>query len=311
MRIVKTAAILLVATVASLLVFVQLAPKTAFHLATNLERSLSNLETKRIELPSGLEYVYLEGGSGPALMLLHGFGADKDNFTRVARLLTPHYRVIVPDHIGFGESSHPMSVAYDSVSQARRLRELAQALGVGEVHLGGSSMGGHIALSYAATYPEEVASLWLLAPGGVWSATKSELFEIYESSGENPLMPKNTEDFEKVFDFAMSDPPFFPRAFLAVMAEARLSNAALENKVFEDINADSVEERVRGLETPSLIVWGMEDRALHVDAADVLHALLPNSEVIKMEAIGHLPMIESPQRSAADYLSFRERTAAN
>ena len=53
--------------------------------------------------------------------LLHGFGADKDHFARVAHWLTPHYRVIVPDLIGFGESSHPFDADYSPAAQAERL----------------------------------------------------------------------------------------------------------------------------------------------------------------------------------------------
>src|SRR5262245_51033366 len=92
--------------------FVYLAPEKATRWAVASERKRAGLERKEIDLPGGLHYVYLEGGQGDPLMLLHGFGANKDNFVRVARLLTPHYRVVVPDHIGFGESAHPQDADY-------------------------------------------------------------------------------------------------------------------------------------------------------------------------------------------------------
>lgn len=306
MRLLRTFFALVVGLPLAATAFVQLAPATATRLAFDVERDRSGLVRKEIALPGGLRYVYLEGGMGQPLVLFHGFGADKDNFTRVARFLTPHYRVILPDHVGFGESSHPADADYTAAAQAARLREFVSAVGLGHVHLGGNSMGGHIAMAYAVAYPEEVGSLWLLAPGGVWSAPKSELDEVVEATGRNPLMARNEDEFAQVFEFAMHDPPYVPRAMLNVLARERIANVALEQKIFEQIRGDGgIEERIRGLATPSLIVWGREDRAIHVGAADVLRALLPNSEVIVMDNIGHVPMIEAPERSADDYLRFR------
>lgn len=80
--------------------------------ALDYERGLAGLVRKEMELPGGLRYVYLQGGTGEPLMLLHGFGANKDNFVRVAKYLTPNYRVIIPDHIGFGESAKPAKADY-------------------------------------------------------------------------------------------------------------------------------------------------------------------------------------------------------
>lgn len=296
----------LVAFVASAAVaFVELAPVTATRFALAAERSRSGLVVKEALLEGGDRYVYLEGGRGEPLMLLHGFGADKDNFTRVARFLTSRYRVIIPDHIGFGESAHPPEADYSATAQADRLHALARHLGITRIHLGGSSMGGHIALSYAAAHPDEVASLWLISPGGIWSAPLSELATTIRDTGRNPLMARSPDEYAAVADFVMHDPPFIPRPMLDVMALERIRNFDLEQRIFAQLQADKLEERIRGLPTPSLIVWGREDRALHVDTAGVLHGLLPNSKVLIMEDIGHLPMIEAPERSAEDYLRFR------
>jgi pimeloyl-ACP methyl ester carboxylesterase len=305
MRLFKTVLAVIAAIVIAAAAFVHFAPETATRLAIDGERQRSGLVRKEIDLPGGLHYVYLEGGKGKPLMLFHGFGANKDNFTRVARYLTPHYRVILPDHIGFGESSHPPDADYAPPAQAERLHALAAALGVTRVHLGGSSMGGHIAMTYAAAHPDDVASLWLLAPGGVWSAPPSELDTTIENTGENPLMARNEDEFAKIYEFAMSDPPWIPRAMLDVMARERIRNFTLERRIFTQIRGDSVEDRIKGLATPSLIVWGRGDRAINVATAEVLHGLLPRSEVVIMDGIGHLPMLENPRGGADDYLRFR------
>lgn len=307
MRIVRILIVVVVLLAVAPVVLFQVAPATATRLALDAERSLSGLERKEITLPGDLRYVYLEGGQGEPLMLLHGFGADKDNFTRVARYLTPHYRVILPDHIGFGESAHPEDADYTSAGQAGRLRALAAALGIERVHLSGSSMGGHIAMAWAAAYPEDVASLWLLDPGGVWSGPESELARTIRETGTNPLMARSADEFRGVFEFAMADPPYIPGPMLEVMAEERMRNFELEGRIFEQISQDPIEDRIRGMKTPSLIVWGREDRAIDVGTAEVLHGLLPQSQVIVMEGIGHLPMIEAPEQSAEDYLGFRAK----
>jgi pimeloyl-ACP methyl ester carboxylesterase len=305
MRIVKTVLAVLMMAVVLMVVFVHLDPEKALRVLTNVQRARAGLERKEIQLPNGLHYVYLEGGKGEPLMLLHGFGADKDNFTPVARYLTAHYRVIIPDLIGFGESAHPMDVSYSPPEQARRLRALAHALGFASVHLGGSSMGGHIAMTYAALYPEEVKSLWLLDTGGVWSAPRTAALAAIDATGQNPLLVRKEADMARLFRLVTSNPPYIPRPILNVLARQRIKNFRLEQRIFKDVISDSVEERVTGLATPTLIVWGSEDQVLGVEASRILNRLMPRSRVVIMQRTGHLPMFERPGESAKDYLKFR------
>lgn len=96
-------------------------------------RRRARMTRRTLRLDSGENFVYLDGGNGPPLLLLHGFGGTKDNFTRVAAALTPHYRVIAPDHLGFGESDKPDHADYAPLAQARRLRAFVRALGLDEV----------------------------------------------------------------------------------------------------------------------------------------------------------------------------------
>ncbi|MEK6198595.1 MAG: alpha/beta hydrolase, partial [Psychrobacter sp.] len=86
------------------------------------ERNKSDLETKAMTLASGEQMTYLEGGNlaGEPLLLIHGFGGNKDNFTRIARQLE-NYNLIIPDLLGFGDSSKPMAADYRSEAQATRL----------------------------------------------------------------------------------------------------------------------------------------------------------------------------------------------
>jgi pimeloyl-ACP methyl ester carboxylesterase len=275
------------------------------HAAYSVERWRADLERKEVVLPDGTHVVYLEGGHGEPLVLLHGFGTDKDNFTRVARYLTPHYRVIAPDLIGFGESTHLQDADYRYAAQAERVHAFVQALGLKQIDLGGNSMGGALALSYAAQHPQEVRSLWLIDTAGVAGAPPSELARIIASGGRNPLMVTKESDFPALVKFTMADPPYLPGMVMDTLARERIANQALERKVFEQIATDSVNDAVKGLPTPTLIVWGAEDRALSVGTVPVLQALLPHSQAVVMPGVGHAPMIERPKQAAQDYLQFR------
>lgn len=293
--------------IALLIAFVYLAPAHTVKAALNATRKQSGLIRKEITLPNGLHYAYLEGGQGEPLMLLHGFGGNKDTFTRVSRFLVKRYRVIIPDIIGFGESAHhPSQADYSPPAQVERVRALSQALSLKSLHLGGNSMGGQIALLYAALYPTEVNSLWLLSPAVARSAFKSDVLKVISESGHNPLIARNVKEFQEVMALGMRKPPFIPKPMLEVLAQERIQNATLEERIFQQILDHSVEDQIRGMEIPTLIVFGNQDRIISIETADVLRKLLPNSKVAVVQNAGHVPMFEQPRQCANDYASFRE-----
>jgi pimeloyl-ACP methyl ester carboxylesterase len=277
--------------------------------AYSMERSRADLARKEMTLPDGTHMVWLEGGQGAPLVLVHGFGADKDNFTRAARWLTPHYRVIAPDLVGFGESSHLPDADYRYAAQAARLHAFVHALGLARIDIGGNSMGGAIAMSYAAQYPQEVDSLWLIDAAGIPEAPASELRRIIEAGGRNPLMVETREDYPRMLAFALEDRPWIPASVMDVMADERIANAPLERKVFAQIAADSTSDAIAGLAVPTLITWGADDRVLDAGTAAILHGKLPRSQVIVMPHVGHAPMIERPEQTAQDYIRFRDALA--
>jgi len=160
---------------------------------------------------------------------------------------------------------------------------------------------------YAALFPAEVKSLWLLAPGGVWSAPASEVRKRIDATGRNPMIVRNEEEFAQLVSGVTAMPLPIPRRFLDVLAQERIRNHELEGHIFKQLAADSVEQRVRGLATPALVVWGAQDRVLHPGSAGILQMLLTKSEVTLMPGVGHLPMLEQPEKSALDYLQFRAR----
>ena len=273
------------------------------------ERNKSDLAVKALTLSSGDKMVYAENGNvaGEPLLLIHGFGGNKDNFTRIARQLES-YHLIIPDLLGFGESSKPMTADYRADAQATRLHELLQTKGLtSNIHVGGNSMGGAISVAYAAKYPKEVKSLWLIDSAGFWSAGVPKSLEG-ATLENNPLLINKTEDFYNMYDFVMSKPPYIPKSVKAVFAQERIANKALESKILAQIVEDNVEERAKVIaeyNIPTLVVWGEEDQVIKPETVTLIKEIIPQSEVITMPEIGHAPMIEAVKQTANDYKAFR------
>lgn len=274
------------------------------------ERNKSDLAVKALTLSSGDKMVYAENGNvaGEPLLLVHGFGGNKDNFTLIADKLEG-YHLIIPDLLGFGDSSKPMTADYRSDAQAQRLHELMQAKGLtSNTHVGGNSMGGAISVAYAAKYPKEVKSLWLVDTAGFWSAGVPKSLEG-ATLENNPLLINSKEDFYKMYDFVMYKPPYVPKSVKAVFAQERLNNKKLDAKILEQIVTDNVEERAKIIaeyNIPTLVVWGEEDKVIKPETINLIKEIIPQSQVITMPKIGHVPMIEAVKQTANDYKAFRE-----
>jgi len=308
MKLIRYLVIVAVLFVLGLVGFAYLAPGVAVNAVMTAERTAAGLERKSITLEGGEHIVYLEGGQGEPLMLIHGFTANKDNFTRVAKHLTSRYHVIIPDLVGFGESERPPMGDYSVSAQAERLHRLAAALGLKDgLHIGGSSMGGHISMTWASLYPQEVKSMWLLDPGGVWSAPVTPMMKTYLDTGKMTLVADSEEEFLALPPLVMSKPPFVPTVLLREMAHENLPYKDLMYRILGQLSKDPIEPRLQGMTTPALLVWGDQDQVLSVESVPVLQKLLPQAKVIIMPGIGHLPMLEDVDQSAKDYLAFRDQ----
>jgi triacylglycerol lipase len=301
-----TVVALLVALVVLIVVLDRVLPGPMARGALALQHAVGGLRVRSVAIP-GFRIAYLDGGRGEPLVLVHGIGADKSNFAPVAPWLRGLGRIIALDLPGFGESSKPPDADYSIEAQAERLGQFLDALALSRVHLGGSSMGGAIVLAFALRHPERVASLWLLAPAGVGNAAESEMFRRHREHGEFPLFAATRAQYVEVMRICFTRPPFVPYSVLEMFAAAATRNYALHTRIFRELVARpfTLEQEVAGLATPALIVWGDEDRVLDVSAAEVLQHALPNGRLVRMPRIGHLPMLEVPRQTAADYRAFR------
>ena len=199
-----------------------------------VERQLAGLTPRTVNV-DGLTLHYYEGGpaDAPTLLMIHGFGANRDNWLRFARHFKD-YRVIALDLPGFGESSKP-DIDYDVASQTERVHAFAKTLGLTRLHLIGNSMGGHIAALYAARHPEQVLSVALLDNAGVTSPRKSEMFAMIERGEPNPLVVRRAEDFDALMRFVFVNPPPLPESLKRHFAEQSMANQAIYDKIFSQL----------------------------------------------------------------------------
>lgn len=269
-----------------------------------VERGRAGLEEKSTVVGDHT-IVYLEGGNGEAVLLLHGFGADKDNWTRFAKYFDDEkYRVIAPDLPGFGQSSRIQEDHYDIPTQVERVHEFVEKLGLTKFHLAGNSMGGLIAGVYAATYPTELLSLALYDPAGVVDREPSELSQAL-AKGNNPLLVDSVADYDRLLSFVFVKPPYIPGSIKAHLAEQSVKYRDFNEKVFAEIElGGQLEKRMGDIHAKTLIVWGDKDRLIPVANAQVLKDGIKDSKVVIMKNCGHAPMIERPEEAAKDYLDF-------
>lgn len=282
-------------------------------LAIAAERAISGLERKVLQI-DGFVVPYLQGGEGEPLVLIHGFGGSKDNFNRVARHLTDHYTVYAIDVPGFGASTRVKDADYVINTQIDRVHAIIEKLGLEKPHIGGNSMGGWISGAYAAKYPDNTASVWFLAPAGLLESRKSEVIQKFEQTGEIVLTASNREEFENIVDIVMYERPAFAPGFVVeAMAARAAQDQPLHQRIYKDFKSVpsdlAATLAASSYEGPGLIVWGKEDRVLHVDGATELKNAMPKFDVVLMDKVGHVPMMEKPEQVALDYVKWRESIA--
>ncbi|MHB8770185.1 MAG: alpha/beta fold hydrolase [Syntrophales bacterium] len=277
------------------------------------ERHMAGLVKKEIPVDDH-RIVYLEGGKGEAILLLHGFGGDKYLWMRFARYLTGRYRVVIPDLPGFGESSQIPTATYDADSQVERIDRFTRTLGIDRFHLAGNSMGGLLAALYAATYPEKVMTLSLLAPAGVESPEPSELVQLLRK-GINPLIAGDPAEYDRLLGLCFVKPPFIPAEFKKLLAADAVSHRGFNEKIWQDMrlhrsqdgsfaSESYLEPYLPNLRAPVLVLWGDSDQVLDAGGAAVLEKKLPTARIVLMKQTGHMPMLEKPKEAAAVVAAF-------
>ncbi len=117
-----------------------------------------SFQTRTVASPAGADIFVRFGGTGSAVLLIHGFGDTGEMWAPLAAELAKTHTVIVPDLRGFGDSSRPQA-GYDKKTQAVDMRAVVTALGFDHAQVVGHDIGLMVAYAYAASYPDKVDRL--------------------------------------------------------------------------------------------------------------------------------------------------------
>jgi pimeloyl-ACP methyl ester carboxylesterase len=252
-------------------------------------------------------WVYYEGGKGPPLVLLHGYGGTHADWLLAARYLTPNFRVIVPDLPGWGDSTRNPHTDYGYAAQERRLQTFLVSLDPGRIAIAGHSMGGAIAGLYAADHPSDVAALILVDSAGV--PFKGNAFTRELASGHSPFDYDDRAGFERLEAMLFAKPPQLPGRIQDVFVARSKRDRAFDDKVMREITAPgaryALQDKLPDVTVPTLAIWCTGDRIVDMSALDAIRKGLtraPQISVTELTRCGHMSIMERP-REVADTIT--------
>ena len=270
------------------------------------ERFRSDLSQKEVYIAPHMIH-YLEGGKGSdTIFLLHGFGGEKEHWTRFVRSITPKYKVIAIDIPGFGDTGRIPSESYQLKAQTKRIEEFRKELGLGKVHIIGNSMGGSLAALYSIHFPNSVISLGLINSAGIVCPNPSEYEKILKETGKSILVVQNKNDFDRLLDYSFVNKPQIPEFVKEYFVEKSITNRERNSAILQEIRKEgqTLESKLADIQVETFILWGREDKIIDVSCADVFKIGIPNNQSIILNNVGHSPNLEIPNDSAKLYLDF-------
>ena len=273
----------------------------------------------RVTMDDGVALEVTDTGSGPALLLVHGFGGAKEDFADHVDALAGRHRVVTFDHRGHGESDDPPGVsAYSLDRMATDVLGVVDTLGIDGFRLLGHSMGGMVARRFVLAHPSRVDALVLMdtSPGpvpGIDPQLADLAAQVALDDGKDVLRP--------MLDAAGTlETP----AYLRLLEErpgyrefedykwASLSGvmwAAMAREIVHQPNQLALLAKVR---CPTLVIVGAEDESF-VEPSRQMAAVIPGAELVVVPDAGHSPQFENPRvwlEALEGFLARVERATA-
>ncbi len=276
-----------------------LAPQWLMQADAWREAMAADLSTRHVQI-GDTDWAYYEGGEGPTIVLLHGYGMDRHAWLKVAKPLTRNFHLIIPDLPGWGETTRIKGQGYGVAAQSKRLAAFLHTVVPGRPMLVGHSMGGAIAGYYASEHPDRVGSLVLVDSLGL--SFDKNAFARKALAGDNPLVFDDRDGYRHVAKLVFDTPPDLPGRFIDVLVERNKANRAFLEKVFQHLRQpgqyDVLDNRLAKLTMPVLGIWCHDDRVIDRSALTTLRDGLSHAPSISATVIngcGHVPQIEKPE----------------
>jgi 2-hydroxy-6-oxonona-2,4-dienedioate hydrolase/4,5:9,10-diseco-3-hydroxy-5,9,17-trioxoandrosta-1(10),2-diene-4-oate hydrolase len=250
----------------------------------------------------GQPIFYAEAGTGPVVLLLHGGGpgaSGVSNFSRNIDALATRFRVIVPDLPGYGQSTKKLDQRDPFGSLANGIRGLLEELDIANAHLCGNSYGGAAALRLALDSPQLVKRLVLMGPGGI-STTRGlptaglkTLLSYY--GGDGPSRDK-LETFIRTYLVYNGDS--VPADLIDLRYRASIDPEVIANPPLRRPSGPTAlrtlwrmdltrDDRLKTLQTPTLVLWGKDDKVNKPSGGQLLVNTMPNAELVMTSHTGH------------------------
>jgi pimeloyl-ACP methyl ester carboxylesterase len=297
-RIIRIAAALLLVSFVAFVGFVYLWPVTFFETWGVLGRRLAGVKTARIQAGAyGVQY--LEIGSGPPLVLVHGLGSSAaQDWGPLLSPLGTRFHVYAPDLPGFGDSERPPDADYSIAMEVGAVRSFMQAIGLARARVAGISMGGWVVSRLAAEHPEMVERLLVVAAAGMRPDGPPIPVEV--------LFPHDEEGIRQLVAAVRHSAPVPPSFVARDILARRLREEWIIKRALESIR--DRQEWLNGTlgraDMPVLVVWGRQDRLIPVGYARPLQAEFPHARLEVLDGCGHVPMADCPTEFEATVLPF-------
>jgi pimeloyl-ACP methyl ester carboxylesterase len=269
----------------------------------------------------GQRLAYLEAGSGPPLLLIHGIAEAAWAWEVIIPDLARAHRVIAPDLLGHGRSAKPRG-DYSLGNQATLMRDLMISLDIERATLVGHSLGGGITMQFAYQYPERCERMVLVSSGGLGQDVTFVLRSLGLPGADlvAPLVLSNTTR-----DLMHSTARWLGRRGVKASpgqkalwrSYAGLTEPATRAAFIATVRAviDQRGQRVSALERlylarslPTMLLWGENDRIIPVSHAIAAHEEMPGSRLEVIPGAGHFVVLEKPARVAELILDFLATT---
>jgi pimeloyl-ACP methyl ester carboxylesterase len=272
--------------------------------------AIRGVDPRRFVEVDGRKVHVERAGSGPPVVLLHGFGESTFAWSRVLPALARHFHVVAIDLNGFGYTQRPRDrSAYTLAGQARLVLDVLDRLDLGEVRLAGHSYGGGIALYLAVEHPERVDRLLLV----------DNTLPLYASERRGSLLRWRWIAELAVRTFGLRDGRIESGLEEAYFDDRRVT-PDLVREYARRLRIEGAADAYRGLlgpspeppyridlatvRQPALVIWGENDALIPVATARRLTAEMPRAEFVVLPACGHTPMEECPEPLLAAALPF-------